>query len=96
MSVLGLPFQNALFDPQTIANITDVVVSTLGRNARTIGVNPVFVGPLAQAQKVSQVLQPIQATMESVWPIMEVAPEIKTSPLTSSSSVGEVVPMPSF
>jgi hypothetical protein len=65
------------FDPDTIANITDVVVSTLGRNARTIGVNPVFVGPLAQAQKVSQVMQPIQATMEAVAPIIEIWPELR-------------------
>lgn len=65
------------FDPDTMANITDVVQSALGEVAKSVGVRPVFIGQLAQAQKVSQALQPIQSTMEAVRPLMEINPQLR-------------------
>jgi hypothetical protein len=62
------------FNPQRMENITDVVVSKLGDVAK-VGVVPVFIGALAQAQKVSQALKPIQATMEAVAPNFEIWPD---------------------
>ena len=65
------------FDRRTMENITDIVVSTLGENATSVDVTPVFIGPLAQAQKVSQAIQPIISTMENVAPLMQIWPEAK-------------------
>jgi len=49
------------FNPGTMANITDIVMSALGNNVRSVSVRPVFIGQLAQAQKVSQAMQPIMS-----------------------------------
>jgi len=65
------------FAPDEMANVTDIVVSQLGRNARTIGIQPVFIGPLAQAQKVSQALEPIQTGLEAARPVIEIFPEAR-------------------
>jgi hypothetical protein len=65
------------FDIQTMENITDIVIETLGASAKTVSVAPVFIGPLAQAQKISQAIQPIQSTMEAVVPLMDIWPELK-------------------
>lgn len=65
------------FDLRTMENITDIVISTLGARVRTVSVTPVFIGPLAQAQKISQAIQPIQSTMEAVVPLMAIWPELK-------------------
>ena len=65
------------FDPDVMANITDIIENTLGRTARSFGVRPVFVGPLAQAQKVSQAIEPITATMGAVSPLIEMFPELR-------------------
>lgn len=51
------------FNPQIIANITDIVDNALGRIAKSVGVRPVFIGQLAQAQKVSQAMQPIMSSI---------------------------------
>jgi len=64
------------FDPWVMANITDVIASALGRLVRRVGVRPVFIGQLAQAQKASQTLQPIQATIEAVAPLMQINPQL--------------------
>jgi len=65
------------FNPQRMANITDIVLSNLQRPVRSVGVRPVFIGRLAQAQKVSQTLEPITSTMEVVKPLMEINPQIR-------------------
>ena len=54
------------FAPDVVANITDVILSTLEKPINKISVKPVFIGSLAQAQKASQALQPIQTTMEAM------------------------------
>ena len=65
------------FAPDEIENITDIVVSQLGEGARSIDIQPVFIGPLAQAQKVSQALEPIQTGLEAARPVIEVFPEAR-------------------
>jgi len=65
------------FDPQKMENIIDIVLSNINRPIRSIGVKPVFIGQLAQAQKVSQALEPIQRTMQAVTPLMQVFPTLK-------------------
>jgi len=65
------------FAPDIMANIADIVMSTLGKVVTSIGVKPVFIGQLAQAQKVSQALQPIQSTMDAVSPLLEIFPQIR-------------------
>ena len=65
------------FAPDIMANIADIVMSTLGKVVKSIGVKPVFIGQLAQAQKVSQALQPIQSTMDAVSPLLEIFPQIR-------------------
>ena len=51
------------FDPQIMANVTDIVNNALGRIAKSVGVRPVFIGQLAQAQKISQALEPIMSSI---------------------------------
>lgn len=65
------------FDPQTMGNITDIVLSNITRPVRSINIQPVFIGQLAQAQKVSQALQPIQSTMEAVSPLFDIFPQTR-------------------
>ncbi len=65
------------FDPQTMANITDVVLSNVKRPVKSISIRPVFIGRLAQAQKVSQELEPITTTLQAVAPLMDINPHIK-------------------
>lgn len=50
------------FSPQRIAYISDIVANILGPLSK-IGVRPVFIGPLAQAMKASQALEPIISTL---------------------------------
>jgi hypothetical protein len=64
------------FAPDVMADITDIINSILGKRAKTVSVKPVFIGRLAQAQKASQALQPIQSTMEAVTPLMSINPQI--------------------
>jgi len=54
------------FNPDTMANITDIVMNALGEAANSVGVRPVFIGQLAQAQKVSQAMQPIMSALGGV------------------------------
>jgi hypothetical protein len=65
------------FNRQTMENITDVVLSNVRSPIKSIGVVPVFIGALAQAQKVSQALKPIQATLEAVAPMFEFWPDAR-------------------
>lgn len=57
-------------------NITDIVQNALQKGVSKVSVQPVFIGALAQSQKVSQALTPIQSTMEAVTPLMEINPQI--------------------
>ncbi len=66
------------FDSQTMGNIRDVIESVLGEVSK-IGIRPVFIGPLAQAQKIAQAIKPIQSTMNVVGEFMrpEIAPQLR-------------------
>ena len=64
------------FDRRTMENIADIVESLLGRIEGSINILPLFVGPLAQAQKTSQALQPIQAWQAEVGPLMAIQPQL--------------------
>lgn len=64
------------FDDATMANITDIVMSNIKESASSIDVQPVFIGQLAQAQKVSQALTPIQSTMDTMQPMFDRNPQL--------------------
>ncbi len=67
------------FDPRTMANITDIVLSNVPNPdvIRSVGIQPVFTGILAQAQKQSQALEPIQSGLAIAGPLIEVFPQLK-------------------
>jgi hypothetical protein len=65
------------FAPDRMSEITDIILSNISRPISKVGVQPVFIGRLAQAQKASQSLEPIQSTMQAVAPLMELFPEIR-------------------
>lgn len=64
------------FDKRTIENITDVIMSNLDKSVSKVSVKPVFIGPLAKAQKVSQTLQPIQTTLDALSPLIGLFPQL--------------------
>lgn len=64
------------FAPDVMANITDVIMNTLEKPVSKISVKPVFIGSLAQSQKTSQALQPIQASIEAVTPLAALFPDM--------------------
>ena len=65
------------FNRDTLANITDIILSNAKGPVGGIGVMPVFVGALAQAQKRNQALEPIQSTMMAVTPLLGIEPDLK-------------------
>ncbi|KKN04873.1 hypothetical protein LCGC14_1093010 [marine sediment metagenome] len=65
------------FNRRVVENIADIVDSVLGGFSDGIDIQPLFVGPLAQAQMTSQALQPIQAWMAEVGPLMEFNPQLR-------------------
>lgn len=65
------------FHPDTLAEITDIVLSNAKSSVSSIGVMPVFIGALAQAQKRNQALEPIQSTMAAVAPLMQIFPQLR-------------------
>ena len=65
------------FAPDVMANITDIVLNNMNSPIKSIAIRPVFIGQLAQAQKVSQALEPIASTMEAARPIIEIFPEAR-------------------
>ena len=67
------------FNPRTMENIADIVLANVSdpESIRTIGVQPIFTGVLAQAQKQSQELEPIQSGLAAASPLLEVWPELK-------------------
>lgn len=65
------------FSPDEMGNLADIIESVLGELPDDIEVMPVFIGPLAQAQKISQAVQPIQATLDVVDQVMAIWPEVR-------------------
>lgn len=65
------------FAPDIMANITDIIENSLTRPVRSVSIVPVFIGQLAQAQKVSQALKPIQSTMGVVRELMDINPQLR-------------------
>jgi hypothetical protein len=64
------------FNRQTLAEVTDIVIANAKGPVRSIGVMPVFIGALAQAQKRTQVLEPINAGLEAGKMVMEIFPDL--------------------
>ena len=64
------------FHPEKMLEITQIVLANIKSPIGNFGVVPVFIGALAQAQKVSQQLKPIQATMEAVSPLFDRNPQL--------------------
>ena len=64
------------FAPDVMANITDIVLSNITRPTRSVGIQPVFMGALAQAQKLSQALEPIQSGIQALMPLAEMFPDL--------------------
>ena len=64
------------FNPETMDNIRDVVFSNLTSPVISTGIQPVFIGPLAQAQKQGQALEPIQAGIEAITPLSIMFPDM--------------------
>jgi len=65
------------FDPETMGNITDIIRSNVTREIKEVDIQPVFIGQLAQAQKTTQALNPIQNTIEAVAPLFQVEPNLR-------------------
>jgi hypothetical protein len=67
------------FDPDTMANITDIILSNATENVVTIGIQPTFVSPLAQAQKLTQALEPITTGIALVREsgLLDMEPDLK-------------------
>lgn len=65
------------FAPDELGNLQDIIESVLGEVPDSVDVSPVFIGPLAQAQKMSQAIEPILTTMEAARPVLELFPEAK-------------------
>ena len=66
------------FDQRTMENVIDAVLGNVKDPARIrkISIQPVFIGALAQAQKVTQTLQPINATLEAIGGMIQVQPQL--------------------
>ena len=65
------------FAPDVMANITDIIQSNLTRPVKSVNIVPVFIGQLAQAQKVAQALKPIQSTMGVTRELMDMNPQLR-------------------
>ena len=64
------------FDKETMENITDIVLSNVKTRVKKISVIPVFVGPLARAQKVKQELDPILDGLGAAGPLFALDPDL--------------------
>lgn len=85
------------FAPDEMANITDIIQNALGRIVPKVSIQPVFIGQLAQAQKTSQAIEPIRATMEEVnVSIFPMYPEIrhKYNPYKITEKIEEALDFP--
>ena len=66
------------FAPDEMADIVDIIAGIIGEDdATTVNIQPVFVGPLAQAQQTSQALEPIQTGLEASRAVIEIWPEAR-------------------
>lgn len=67
------------FNRDTLANITDVVLSNAKSPVRDIGIMPVFIGALAQAQKRNQALEPIMSSITAARDsgLLEIYPDLR-------------------
>ena len=65
------------FAPAVMANITDIIQSNLTSPVKSVNIVPVFIGQLAQAQKVAQALKPIQSTMGVTRELMDMNPQLR-------------------
>jgi hypothetical protein len=65
------------FDRNTLANITDIVLSNSKVPVRTIGVSPRLTGLLARAQKTQQVVNSIQMSLETAAPLLNLYPDLR-------------------
>ena len=64
------------FDVQTMANITDIVNGVLEISVPNVSISPVFIGRLAQAQKISEAIQPIQSGLAFMQPMLDMNPQL--------------------
>ncbi len=61
------------FAPNEMADIGDIIAGIIGDDdVTTVDIQPVFVGPLAQAQQTSQALEPIQTGLEASRAVIEI------------------------
>jgi len=67
------------FAPDIMANITDIVLSNSKEEVASIGVVPVFIGPLAREQRTQQELDPILTAMSVLQPVFELYPDLKNA-----------------
>lgn len=64
------------FAPDVMANITDIVVNNSKEPVTSIGVVPIFIGPLAREQRTQQELDPILTTMAAEQPMFATNPDL--------------------
>jgi len=64
------------FHPGIMDEIQNIVMNNAKDSFTSFGIQPVFIGALAQAQKVSQALKPIQASIEAVTPLAIMFPDL--------------------
>ncbi|MDD5010498.1 MAG: portal protein [Phycisphaerae bacterium] len=62
------------FDPQTMANITDIVDSNSKQPIDSIRITPEYIGLLAQSQRMQQTLDPLQTSLGAIANYMQLFP----------------------
>ncbi len=65
------------FAPDIMAEISEIVITNSKQPVSDIGLMPIFVGPLARAQKVKQELDPILDGLGALAPLFEIWPDLK-------------------
>ncbi len=64
------------FSKRDLENVTDIIVSNAKTRVTKIGLTPIFVGPLARAQKVKQELDPILDGLGAAAPLFQLDPDL--------------------
>jgi len=64
------------FNRERLGEITDIVVSNAKEPVDSIGIMPVFIGALAQAQKRNQALEPIQSGITAISGLIQLYPDL--------------------
>jgi len=67
------------FDRATLENITDIVMGNAKGIIRGIGIAPVFIGALAQAQKRNQAMEPIQSGVAAATGLFQLFPDLRVA-----------------